>query len=65
MVVVDPRLALEMTREKAQEAMDICPVGSILVREKGFDEPIGSRKYDNAPIGSEIENQLDNFIRKT
>ena len=57
LVVVDPKLAFEMTKEKAKEAMEICPVGSILYREKGFDEPIGSRKYDNAPIGSEIENQ--------
>ena len=55
LVVVDPRLAFEMTREKAREAMDICPVGSILVREKGFDEPIGSRKFDKIPIGSDIE----------
>jgi len=54
-VVVDPKLAFEMTREKAREAMDICPVGSILIREKGFDEPMGSRKFDKAPIGSDIE----------
>ena len=54
-VVVDPMLAAEMTWEKAKEAMDICPVGSILVREKGFITPIGQRKYDNEPIGSEIE----------
>ncbi len=55
LVVVDPELGARMTDEKAREAMDICPVGSILVREKGFDEPIGTRKYDNKPIGSEIE----------
>jgi [NiFe] hydrogenase diaphorase moiety small subunit len=55
-VVVDRKLAAEMTQEKAQEAMDICPVGSILVREKGWDTPIGERKYDKKPIGSDIEN---------
>lgn len=55
LVVVDPKLAYEMTEDQARQAMDICPVGSILVREKGFDEPIGTRKYDNAPIGSDIE----------
>lgn len=54
-VVVDKVLAARLTPEKAQEAMDICPVGSILVREKGFDTPIGQRKYDKTPIGSEIE----------
>lgn len=55
LVVVDPELGSRMTDEKAREAMDICPVGSILVREKGFDEPMGTRKYDKKPIGSEIE----------
>ena len=44
-----------MSIEKAREAMDICPVGSILLREKGWDEPIGTRKYDKFPIGSDIE----------
>ena len=56
LVVADRKLMAEISIEKAQEAMDICPVGSILVREKGWIEPIGTRKYDNAPIGSDIEN---------
>ncbi len=55
LVVADRKLMAEMSPEKAKEAMDICPVGSILVREKGWDEPIGTRKYDKTPIGSEIE----------
>jgi [NiFe] hydrogenase diaphorase moiety small subunit len=33
--------------------MDICPVGAILRKGKGFDTPIGRRTYDRAPIGSE------------
>lgn len=57
LVVADRKLMAEMSPAKAIEAMDICPVGSILVREKGWDEPIGTRKYDNAPIGSDIENK--------
>jgi [NiFe] hydrogenase diaphorase moiety small subunit len=52
---VDPDLASELTDDLAQKSMDICPVGAILVREKGFDVPIGQRKYDSTPIGSEIE----------
>jgi len=56
-VVVDPIIGAEMTDELAKKAMDNCPVGSILVKEKGFDTPIGKRKYDNKPIGSEIENK--------
>jgi len=56
-VRVDPELANKLTDELAQKAMDVCPVGSILVREKGYDTPIGERKYDTQPIGSEIENK--------
>ena len=55
-VVVDPLLGAEMTWERASEAMEICPVGSILVREQGFVKPIGERKYDKQAIGSDIEN---------
>ena len=45
-----------MTDEQAQQAAETCPVGAILVKEKGFVDPIGQRKYDNQSIGSEIEN---------
>ena len=38
-------------KEKAQEIMDTCPVGALLKKEKGFDEPIGTRKFDKTPIG--------------
>ncbi len=40
--------------ELAQRSMDICPVGAILRKRKGFDVPIGRRKYDNKPIGSDL-----------
>jgi [NiFe] hydrogenase diaphorase moiety small subunit len=55
-VVVDPKLGKQLTEELAQKAMDVCPVGSIIVKEKGFYMPIGERKYDKTPIGSDIEN---------
>lgn len=54
-VVVDPELGSQLTDELAQKAMEICPVGSILVKEKGFNTPIGQRKFDQTPIGTEIE----------
>lgn len=54
-VHVDPDMAMEMTDEIAQKAMEVCPVGSILVKEKGYDVPIGKRLYDKMPIGSDIE----------
>jgi [NiFe] hydrogenase diaphorase moiety small subunit len=53
---IDTKLGKLLTDELAQKAMDICPVGAILVKEKGFIVPIGERKYDNSPIGSDIEN---------
>ncbi|HOV12398.1 MAG TPA: ferredoxin, partial [Bacteroidales bacterium] len=53
---IDRKLAATMSDELAQKAMDICPVGCILKKEVGFKDPIGSRKYDKKPIGSDIEN---------
>ncbi len=52
---VDTELAATLTDEEARMAMDICPVGAILKKETGFAVPIGRRKYDRAPIGSDIE----------
>ena len=53
-IKIDTALAATISDELAQQAMDICPVGAILRKEKGFDIPIGQRKYDHQPIGSEI-----------
>jgi len=52
---VDPRLAADLTDEAARQAMDVCPVGSILRKEVGFAVPIGQRKFDHRPIGSDVE----------
>lgn len=57
---IDPNLGKELTPETAQKAMDVCPVGALLVREKGFEIPIGERKYDKMPIGADIENIISN-----
>ena len=54
-IIIDYELAEKMTDEQAQKAMDTCPVGSILRKERGYVEPIGRRKYDKQPIGSDIE----------
>jgi [NiFe] hydrogenase diaphorase moiety small subunit len=53
-IMIDTALAATISDALAQKAMDICPVGAILRKEKGFDIPIGQRKYDHQPIGSEI-----------
>ena len=54
-VVMDGELASQLTEEEAQEAMEICPVGAILKKGQGYIVPIGERKFDISPIGSDIE----------
>ena len=36
-------------------AAAICPVGCIIKKRVGFEIPVGERRYDKEPIGSEIE----------
>jgi [NiFe] hydrogenase diaphorase moiety small subunit len=55
-ISLDPKIGKNLSDELALKAMDVCPVGALLIREKGFDVPIGERKYDKQPIGSDIEN---------
>ncbi|MBC8485280.1 MAG: (2Fe-2S)-binding protein [Bacteroidetes bacterium] len=55
MINIDYELANKMTEEEARKAMDTCPVGCIIRKEIGYITPIGQRKYDKKPIGSEIE----------
>lgn len=56
-VKMDAGLANKLTEEEALEAMEVCPVGAILKKERGYYSPIGQRKYDNQPIGSDIESE--------
>lgn len=37
------------------KAVDICPVGALLKKRVGFAVPVGERKFDHQPIGSDIE----------
>ena len=53
-IVIDHDLARQMTEPEALAAMQLCPVGSIIRKEIGFSVPIGKRKYDQVPIGSEV-----------
>jgi [NiFe] hydrogenase diaphorase moiety small subunit len=39
----------------SDQALDACPVGALLRKRVGYQEPIGQRLYDIQPIGSEIE----------
>ncbi len=42
----------------ADKAAAICPVGAIIRKRVGYKVPVGQRKYDHLPIGSEIEAKL-------
>ncbi|OGV62525.1 MAG: NADP oxidoreductase [Lentisphaerae bacterium RIFOXYC12_FULL_60_16] len=39
----------------ADRAAGVCPVGSIIRKRTAYAQPIGQRKYDHQPIGSDIE----------
>jgi [NiFe] hydrogenase diaphorase moiety small subunit len=53
-IELDKKLAAKLSEQDARKAMDICPVGAILRKEKGFAVPVGRRKFDKAPIGSDV-----------
>ncbi len=54
-IEIDSKLAPKMSEEDARRAMDMCPVGAIIRKEIGFKVPIGKRKFDHKPIGSDVE----------
>jgi [NiFe] hydrogenase diaphorase moiety small subunit len=39
----------------ADNAIAACPTGCLLVKRIGYDVPIGQRRYDHDPIGSEAD----------
>ncbi len=43
--------------DRADEAARICPTGSIVLKRTAFRVPYGTRPYDRAPIGSDIEKE--------
>ncbi|MFD2247901.1 2Fe-2S iron-sulfur cluster-binding protein [Pontibacter ruber] len=50
-VAVDYEQEARLTYEQAHRAMEICPVGTILLKEDTIDTP-GYRKYDKMPISA-------------
>lgn len=45
-IEIDAELANKMPPEQVREAVDICPVGTILEKGVGYDQPIGERRYE-------------------
>ena len=41
--------------EAADQAIDACPTGTLLHKRVGYTVPVGRRRFDHQPIGSEIE----------
>ena len=41
--------------EGRDRAVEACPTGTLLVKRVGYAVPVGRRKFDQEPIGSEVE----------
>lgn len=55
-VQVNASTGLSETQMKVvDKAAEVCPVGCIIKKRVGFAVPVGKRKYDVKPIGSEVE----------
>lgn len=45
-IEINAELANKMTDEEVTRAANICPVGTIIEKKVGFNDPIGKRKFD-------------------
>ncbi len=55
-IAVDANGGLAGTRLDVDDrAVTVCPVGAILRKRVGFAVPIGERRYDREPIGTDVE----------
>ena len=59
---IDKRLTIDARHDlsetdlnAADKAASYCPTGSLVRKREGWKIPVGSRKYDKEPIGTEIE----------
>lgn len=58
-IAVNARARLADTdADVTDKAVEVCPVGAILRKGVGYAIPVGQRKYDHEPIGSEIEHPV-------
>jgi len=57
-IAVDSTGGLGLTELTAPDrAPDMCPVGALVRKHKGYAVPIGQRLYDKQPIGSDVESK--------
>jgi [NiFe] hydrogenase diaphorase moiety small subunit len=45
-IEINVELANKMSAAEVTRAVDLCPVGTIIEKRVGFNEPIGKRKFD-------------------
>ncbi|WP_304598516.1 2Fe-2S iron-sulfur cluster-binding protein [Glaciimonas sp. PCH181] len=45
-IEINVELANKMSAEQITRAVDLCPVGTIIEKKIGFNDPIGKRKFD-------------------
>jgi len=45
-IEIDVELANRMPEDQVREAVELCPVGTILQKRVGYDVPVGKRKYE-------------------
>jgi len=55
-IAVNAEVGLGGTNAAATDkAIEVCPVGCLMKKRVGFAVPVGQRRFDQKPIGSEIE----------
>ncbi|MBD3266301.1 2Fe-2S iron-sulfur cluster binding domain-containing protein [bacterium] len=42
---------------RSDKAARICPTGCLTVKREGYRTPVGTRSYDHAPIGADVESR--------
>jgi [NiFe] hydrogenase diaphorase moiety small subunit len=60
-LAIDAKTLDETTIAAADKAAHVCPVGCIVIKRTGFKTPYGQRRFDQAPIGSDIEAKRHSF----
>lgn len=59
-ITLDPELGAGLTDELADRAAELCPVGALVRKERGFRVPIGRRKYDAGP--TDLQDELSSTV---
>lgn len=53
-IEIDAELADAMPPDQVKEAVDICPVGTIIAKRVGYDDPIGRRLFEVESIRDRV-----------